>query len=422
MSRLAGVALPVAAALLASGAVLLAVGVDPLAYYGIVVRHGLLTPLGLAESAIRSAPLLLLAASLMVSFSAGLWNLGGDGQFLLAAVAVSAICPPLDALAGPWVALPAGLLVSLVAGGLWAALPAFLRAWRGVNEIITTLMMSFLGASLANALIKLVFLDPETTVPRTRLLPVADRLPRLFGGTVHLGVPLAVLVLVGVQLALARTAWGLRLRALGASRRAAGHAGIDIPTDELRGAGGQRRAGGAGGRSGYPRRLGRGAGGLESGVRTQRRGAGLPGAAERLGGGGAGAAVRGALGRWRERHHPARRAEFVLAGVRGADAAVPGAVGGAGPGAEAGMSPDLATELVAGAVTAAVPLLLAGIGEQLSEKAGVLNVGIEGMMLAGAFAGFTGVVRTGALWPGFLFGAAAGMAVALPMVALSAAG
>jgi simple sugar transport system permease protein len=229
MSRLAGVALPVAAALLASGAVLLAVGVDPLAYYGIVVRHGLLTPLGLAESAIRSAPLLLLAASLMVSFSAGLWNLGGDGQFLLAAVAVSAICPPLDALAGPWVALPAGLLVSLFAGGLWAALPAFLRAWRGVNEIITTLMMSFLGASLANALIKLVFLDPETTVPRTRLLPVADRLPRLFGGTVHLGVPLAVLVLVGVQLALARTAWGLRLRALGASRRAAGHAGIDVP-------------------------------------------------------------------------------------------------------------------------------------------------------------------------------------------------
>ena len=48
--RLAGVALPVAAALLASGAVLLAVGVDPLAYYGIVVRHGLLTPLGLAET------------------------------------------------------------------------------------------------------------------------------------------------------------------------------------------------------------------------------------------------------------------------------------------------------------------------------------------------------------------------------------
>jgi len=82
------------------------------------------------------------------------------------------------------------------------------------------------------------------------------------------------------------------------------------------------------------------------------------------------------------------------------------------------MSLDLATELVSGAVTAAVPLLLAGIGEQLSEKAGVLNVGIEGMMLAGAFCGFAAALWSGALWPGFFAGAAAGMAVALPMLLL----
>jgi len=222
------VALPVLGALLASALVLLAVGVDPLAYYGIVLQRGLLSAHGLAASAIRVAPLLLLAASLMVSFSAGLWNLGGDGQFLLAAVAVSAVCPPLDALAGPWLALPVGLALSLAAGALWAALPAYLRAWRGVNEIITTLMMSFLGASLANTLIKMAFRDPGTTVPQTRILPVADRLPRLFGSTVHLGVVLAALVLLAVHVLLARTAFGLRLRTLGASARAARHAGIDV--------------------------------------------------------------------------------------------------------------------------------------------------------------------------------------------------
>ncbi len=229
MNRVAVIALPVIGALLASALVLLAVGADPLAYYGLVLQRGLLTAEGLQESAIRAAPLLLLAASLIVSFSAGLWNLGGDGQFLLAAVMVSAACPPLDAVGGPWLALPIGLLVALAAGALWAALPAVLRAWRGINEIITTLMMSFLGASLANALIKLAFRDPGTTVPQTRILPVADRLPRLFGGIVHLGVPLAVVVLVGVHLAIARTAWGLRLRTLGASARAARHAGIAVP-------------------------------------------------------------------------------------------------------------------------------------------------------------------------------------------------
>jgi len=82
------------------------------------------------------------------------------------------------------------------------------------------------------------------------------------------------------------------------------------------------------------------------------------------------------------------------------------------------MTPELAGDLVGGAATAAVPLLLAGIGEQMSEKAGVLNVGIEGMLLAGAFAGFSAALATGALWPGFVAGAAAGIVVALPMVLL----
>ncbi|PLP55744.1 ABC transporter permease [Mesorhizobium loti] len=74
--------------------------------------------------------------------------------------------------------------------------------------------------------------------------------------------------------------------------------------------------------------------------------------------------------------------------------------------------------LLFGAVTAAIPLLLAGLGEQMSEKAGVLNIGIEGMMLAGAYLGFVGAFYSGSLWLGFLTGAAGGMAVALVMALL----
>lgn len=74
--------------------------------------------------------------------------------------------------------------------------------------------------------------------------------------------------------------------------------------------------------------------------------------------------------------------------------------------------------LLFGAVTAAIPLLLAGLGEQMSEKAGVLNIGIEGMMLAGAYLGFVGAFYSGSLWLGFLTGAAGGVAVALVMTLL----
>ena len=74
--------------------------------------------------------------------------------------------------------------------------------------------------------------------------------------------------------------------------------------------------------------------------------------------------------------------------------------------------------LIAGAVAAGVPLLLAGLGEQVSEKAGVLNIGIEGMMLFGAYAGFATAFGSGSLWLGFLAGAAAGLVLALLMAFL----
>ena len=74
--------------------------------------------------------------------------------------------------------------------------------------------------------------------------------------------------------------------------------------------------------------------------------------------------------------------------------------------------------LLAGAVAAGIPLLLAGLGEQVSEKAGVLNIGLEGMMLLGAYSGFVAAWSSGSLWLGFLAGAGAGMLLALPMLLL----
>ncbi len=69
--------------------------------------------------------------------------------------------------------------------------------------------------------------------------------------------------------------------------------------------------------------------------------------------------------------------------------------------------------LLFGAVTAGLPLLLAGLGEQISEKAGVLNIGLEGMMLVGAYTGFVATYHTGSFWLGFLAGGAGGMAAAV---------
>lgn len=227
--RLALALLPVAAALLLGGVVLWAVGVDPFDYYGAIVRRSLLSPSGLQQTLTRMAPLLFLAAGLIVAFRAGLWNLGVDGQFLLGAVAAAAGAPALAAVLPSGAAILVAFGLAALAGAAWAMLPALLKAYGGVNEIVSTLMMTFLGVSLANLVVKLALRDPATTVPQTRTLAVEDRLPRLFDTTVSSGLLLGLLAILLVHLAMTRTAFGLRLRVMGANPRAATHAGLDLP-------------------------------------------------------------------------------------------------------------------------------------------------------------------------------------------------
>lgn len=219
---------PVFLALAMGGIILLLLGKDPLAYYGYVARRGLLTWSGLQETLTRMAPLLLIASGLIVAFRAGIWNLGGDGQFLLAAVITAALGPALADAVPVGILIPVCMIVSFAVGALWSVVPAFLKARYGVNEIITSMMMSFLGASFANVLIKLLFWDPGTTVPQTRMLAVEVRLPRIYGTTIHSGVLIGIVVIVLVHLMMTRTAFGLKLQVVGANPAAAVHAGLKV--------------------------------------------------------------------------------------------------------------------------------------------------------------------------------------------------
>jgi general nucleoside transport system permease protein len=219
---------PVLAALALSGAVLWLLGTDPLEYYAYVAHRGLMTASGFQATVTRMAPLLLLGAGLILAFRAGLWNLGSDGQFMLGATAAAALAPPLAEILPVWAVLTVSAAAAMVAAALWSLLPALLKAWHGVNEIITTLMMSFLGLSLANALVKLILLDPGTTVPQTRTLSVADRLPPLPGTTVSGGILIGLAAMVAVHLVMTRTSFGLKLRVVGANPRAAVHAGLRV--------------------------------------------------------------------------------------------------------------------------------------------------------------------------------------------------
>ena len=224
----ARVLVPIVMALVVGGLILLALGKDPFAYYEYVVQRGLLSWSGFQQTVIRSAPLLLIASGLIVAFRAGIWNLGVDGQFLLAAVASAALAPVLIVVLPSWLTIVICCGVSIAVAMAWSVVPAFLKTRYGLNEIITTLMMTFLGISFANVLVKLPFNDPDNTVPQTMTLPVTDRLGRLFDTPIHSGIIISLVAVFAVHFVMTRTAFGLKLQIVGSNPRAAKHAGLNV--------------------------------------------------------------------------------------------------------------------------------------------------------------------------------------------------
>src|SRR6202161_3430042 len=124
MSNVLRVLVPVTLALVVGGLILLALGKDPLGYYGFVVQRSLLRWGGAQETLTRMAPLLLIAAGLIVAFRAGIWNLGGDGQFLLAAVTSAALAPALIGTLPRGATIGICMIVGTLVGALWSLIPA----------------------------------------------------------------------------------------------------------------------------------------------------------------------------------------------------------------------------------------------------------------------------------------------------------
>src|SRR5438270_1496500 len=219
---------PVLLALGAGAILLLALGRDPITFYTNSWKGGIALT-AWQDSAVRAAPLLLIALGLVVVFRANIWNLGYNGQFLLGAALISGFGPRLVGSEPRWFALVVLTLLAGAAGAVWTLVPAILKARYETNEIITTLMMSFIGVGVANILIKGPFQDPTVNIPQTRVLPLDKMLPSIPGTRIHVGVLMALAAALIIHFVLTRTSFGLRLQILGANPRAARHVGLKVP-------------------------------------------------------------------------------------------------------------------------------------------------------------------------------------------------
>jgi simple sugar transport system permease protein len=228
--------LPLVLALGTGAVILAAIGIDPIQYYKDVYSGGVQFA-AWQDTAMRVAPLLLIAVGLIVVFKAGIWNLGMDGQFLLAAAVIAGIGPRLEHHVPNTINLVLLFLVAGAVGAAWTIVPALLKARYELNEIITTLMMSFIGINLAQILVKGMFQDPSTTTPQTRAfdfdallpaIPGTESMTRRWPG-IHIGLLIALAAAIVAWFLMSRMSFGLRLGVLGASVRSARHMGLDVP-------------------------------------------------------------------------------------------------------------------------------------------------------------------------------------------------
>ena len=217
---------PVVLALVVSGLVVWAMGVNPFAFYGDIFTLGVVGT-GWQKTLTAMAPLLLIALGLIIAFRAQLWNLGYNGTYLLAAAVVAGIAPDIMSALPFGIAVLVLAVVAIALGMLLGYLPALLKAKYGTNEIITSLMMSFIAISLANILVKGPFGDTNVSVPQTRVLDLNLMLPYIPGTRVHVGVLIALALVLIFHFVLMKSSFGLKVDILGASPKAATHSGIN---------------------------------------------------------------------------------------------------------------------------------------------------------------------------------------------------
>lgn len=192
------------------------------------------SPYALADTLTKTTPLLLTGLGVAVAFRARLWNIGGEGQFLVGALAASALgAYALDGLPAP-VLVPLILLAGAGAGALWAGLAGWMRVARNVPEVISTIMLNFVAAELLSYLVHGPMQEASRAQPASTPLPTTATLPLLWPGTaLHWGFVLALVVAVVVSAYLNRTGAGFALRVVGANPVAARVAGLDVDRTRL---------------------------------------------------------------------------------------------------------------------------------------------------------------------------------------------
>jgi len=225
-------------ALAISGVILWIAGGDPIQIFVHILRSSFGSLGVLSDTLVMATPLILTGLACALAFRMRLWNIGAEGQFLMGAWGASAVVlvPIVPAGTPSIITIPVMMAAGMLVGAAYGAIPGILKAFRGVNEIIVTLMLNYVAAlwlaywvngPWSEGGFQLTAQFPkEAWLPR--LSDFSAAFPAFSGLTVHLGLVFGLVAAILVRFLLFRSRRGYEIRLIGDSPRAARYAGINV--------------------------------------------------------------------------------------------------------------------------------------------------------------------------------------------------
>ncbi|MEA5594419.1 ABC transporter permease [Rivularia sp. UHCC 0363] len=216
----------IASALLVGAILIIIAGVNPIAAYAALFQESLFDYFGFGNTLTRMTPLLFTSLGVLIALKAGQFNIGGEGQIYLGALGSTMV--GLYVQVPAFIHVPLGLFVGFLFGAVWGWIPGYLKAIRGVNEVITTLLLNYIAINLVSYLVQNPLKAANAPSPYSPLIAKSAQLPILPGNLTHSGILLGLLVAGILWVLLQHTPLGYQITAVGLNPIASAYAGISV--------------------------------------------------------------------------------------------------------------------------------------------------------------------------------------------------
>ncbi|MGB7441669.1 MAG: ABC transporter permease [Coleofasciculaceae cyanobacterium] len=220
--------LAITSALLVGAILILFAGKNPIAAYGVLFQESLTNRYGFGNTLTKTIPLLLASLGVFFALKAGQFNIGTEGQIYMGGLGSALVGLYIKGLPGV-IHLPLALLGGFLLGAMWGLIPGYLKAVRGVNEVITTLLLNYIAQNLISYLTSGPMMEPGAPSPFSPKLPASAQLPIILPGTqTHTGILVAILAALILWFVLLKSPLGYQIEVVGQNPTAARYAGISV--------------------------------------------------------------------------------------------------------------------------------------------------------------------------------------------------